>query len=587
VAHGSEKRVRAPHFYAAAALALLTLAAYSNSFQAGFTLDSRQAVVNDQRVHEVSSQNLNLILNHTYWWPYDESGLYRPLSTLSYLFNYAVLGNGDRPFGYHAVNLLLHFTNVLLVYLILLRLTLQLWPSVFAAALWAVHPVLTESVTNIAGRADLLAGLGVLAGFYAYLRSNYIALALAAAVGIFSKESAIVLPVVILLYELTNTRRWRSAAIGFAAASFPMAAYLAQRANVLADALARTVPFTDNPLVAAGFWTGRLTALSVMGRYIRLLVWPASLSADYSWAQIPPTPDWVGLIIAAAAAGLILYYRRNRTALFVAAFAFVTLLPASNLLFPIGTIMAERFLYLPAVAFAVCLVVVLWKLNPRIAAAALGVAIAALGVRTWARNLDWRDDLTMARSLVRTSPNSFKAHRLLAQELYRSHAPMAEVLAESARSLAPLETLPDSQNSADTWRLAAGYYFAAGDYAKSASLLQRTLAIVNSDMEHAKGAVYPGTADVYRMLAESYRRMGKLDDAAVTLMQAQLATGDMAFRKALLDLYASGLDTQGCAVVSGPAGPALNPSCGIVHNHLCGALRAAGRTGEWQAYGCR
>lgn len=103
---------------------------------------------------------------HTYWWPYGESGLYRPFTTLTCLFNYAILGNVDRPGGYHWINLFLHAGNVLLLYLLARRLIREYGPSVFLAALWAVHPVLTESVTNIVGRADLLAGLALLGGFW-------------------------------------------------------------------------------------------------------------------------------------------------------------------------------------------------------------------------------------------------------------------------------------------------------------------------------------------------------------------------------------------------------------------------------------
>ena len=64
----------------------------------------------------MSSSNIGLIFQHTYWWPHGESYLYRPVATLSYLFNYAVLNNEDRAPAYHSINLLLHATNVLLAY---------------------------------------------------------------------------------------------------------------------------------------------------------------------------------------------------------------------------------------------------------------------------------------------------------------------------------------------------------------------------------------------------------------------------------------------------------------------------------------
>src|SRR3954452_4636924 len=108
--------------WVALGLCLLTLLAYSNSFGAGFALDNRGLILEDTRIREATPENLALIFQHTYWWPYGESGLYRPLTTLSYLFNYATLGGGTAPAGYHWVNFLLHTANALLVYTLGLRL---------------------------------------------------------------------------------------------------------------------------------------------------------------------------------------------------------------------------------------------------------------------------------------------------------------------------------------------------------------------------------------------------------------------------------------------------------------------------------
>src|ERR1019366_4695885 len=197
---------------AAAALALLTFLAFSNSFSAGFVLDNTGLLLRDPRIREVTSENIRLILQHTYWWPTGEAGLYRPFTTLSYLFNYAVLGNAQNPAGYHWINFLLHLGNVFLVYALARRLLSEFWPAFFAAALWAVHPVLTESVTNMIGRSDLLSAMAVLSGFLIYLESTESAgwrrlawlagLMAVTAVGVFSKESSVVIVGVIALYEL-------------------------------------------------------------------------------------------------------------------------------------------------------------------------------------------------------------------------------------------------------------------------------------------------------------------------------------------------------------------------------------------------
>ncbi|HEY2011877.1 MAG TPA: hypothetical protein VGH38_00190, partial [Bryobacteraceae bacterium] len=190
---------RRPVLLAAMALGAITLAAYSNSFTAGFALDNQLLIPGDPRVHAANSQSVQDILQHTYWWPNGETGLYRPLTTFSYLFNYAILGNQARPAGYHVINILLHLGNACLLFALVLRLGRRFWTAWWIAVLWAVHPVLTESVTNIVGRADLLAAMGVLGGFLLYLKSAetggwrrvacLVGLAAVTAVGVFSKEA--------------------------------------------------------------------------------------------------------------------------------------------------------------------------------------------------------------------------------------------------------------------------------------------------------------------------------------------------------------------------------------------------------------
>src|ERR1700693_1132265 len=296
------RRVAARHLLAAAALCTAAVTAYSNSFQAGFTLDNKILLLQDPRIRDAAAGNIGLIFQHTYWWPHGESYLYRPFATLSYLFNYAVLGNADRASGYHSINLLLHAINVLLAYSLAHRLIRRFWPAVFVAGLWAVHPVLTESVTNIVGRPDLLATGSILSGLLISLtaaestgarRLVWLAgLMAVTAVGIFSKESAIAIVGIIAAYALVWWREGgygRKLLWGCLAAAPPVAALWYLRSAAIAGSPPARFPFTDNPLVAADSWTARLTALKVMGLDLWLMIWPAQLSSDYSYAQIPLT----------------------------------------------------------------------------------------------------------------------------------------------------------------------------------------------------------------------------------------------------------------------------------------------------------
>jgi hypothetical protein len=146
------------------------LAAYYTSLSNGFAGDARGLVIADARVHDASAENIDRIFTHTYWWPYGESGLYRPATTLSYLCNYAILGSGRDAAGYHWTNLLLHLLNALLLYFVARRFTGAI-PSAWIAALWGLHPVLTESVAAISGRPDLIASACVLGGLLLYWKS--------------------------------------------------------------------------------------------------------------------------------------------------------------------------------------------------------------------------------------------------------------------------------------------------------------------------------------------------------------------------------------------------------------------------------
>jgi len=294
-------------------------------------------------------------------------------------------------------------------------------------------------------------------------------------------------------------------------------------------------------------------------------------------------------------------------AFFLLASALMVLLPSSNLLFPIGTIMAERFLYLPAIAFAIGVAapVVRW---PIVAV----VIMLALGARTVVRNPDWASDLALGRSEVQTAPESYKSHKMLANALFEAKAPIEQVLAESDKMIAILDPLPPLRNNADSWRRAAQWHQAKGDTQRAMDLLQRCLVIVTAQEEHARSlpgfdaATNPlasAREDVNRLISTAYLQagdankalrtdpenpevwgreakalasQGRGEEAVLTLMEGVMLTLDPGLRQAVVELYKAGLDPRGCALLPGQDGrPALNVRCETVHGHLCRASAAA------------
>ena len=483
------------HALLPAAVIGVAFCVYSNSLQAPFLLDSDPVILNDPRIRAVTSSHILRILTEQY--PLGLSGLYRPLTTLSYLFNYAVLGNGTSPAGYHWFNLVLHAVNIALVYALGMVIFEQIPVALLLTAIWGLHPVLTEAVTNIVGRADMLAAFGVLAALLCHrhaLRTSgrrraawLAAMTLAVTVGMFSKEGAIVAAAVIALYDFTFERAasWRSRIPGYAAVALPCLIFLYARAHVLANAAAAPFPFGDNPLKGAGFLTARLTAVKVIGKYLLLLAWPARLSYDYSFNQIPlfgwgwsRWEDWktfIALIACiAAAVAAVRSYRRHKPVFFFIVFFFVTLAPVSNLVIVIGTIMGERFLYLPSVGFAACAAYAIYAVWQRLPArqpsyrhagiAALTLILIAFAGRTYDRNADWLDPGRFWQSGLDAAPGSYRTNLVAATKAYLSPLnDWSQTIGEVDRALAILDGLPDLENTGFAYRDAALVYRTLGD----------------------------------------------------------------------------------------------------------------------------
>jgi hypothetical protein len=355
----------------------VVLVAYSNSFHAGMVFDNADVIGQDPRIRNVTSDNIRQIFQGEYWHNTSGSGLYRPLTTLSYLLNFTIFGNRFNPAGYHWINLCIHCVNIGIVYALGMLLLERPRMAFMISLIWGVHPLLTESVTNIVGRADLLAALGVFGGLLCYIKATQgrgyraflwlVLAALAQAIGAFAKESALILPAVVLLYDMTisGSVAWRTRLLRYAAFVPPIAGYFYLRSEI---GLHLTVDFADNPLVAAGFWTAKLTAFKVIGKIMGLVIWPQHLSGDYSYNAVPmfgrSSTPWenamaiVSLAACVAAIGLAVRCRRSyRVLSFFLSFFLLALVPTSNLFVLIGSMMGERFAYVPSLPLIGCIVV--------------------------------------------------------------------------------------------------------------------------------------------------------------------------------------------------------------------------------------
>ncbi len=590
-------RIFFAHLTTCLGLLVLALLAYSNSFDAGFVFDNRPVILDNSRLREPFGVAVRQIARMEYWWPGAGQGLYRPLTTFSYWCNYRLLGNADQPAGYHIINFALHVGNAMLVYALVLALANR--PGAFVAgAIFALHPIATEAVTNIVGRADLLATLGVVGGLLAHIQTQTArgwrrgawlgALMIAFGIGLFSKENAIVLPAVMLLHDLAfRRRRWAN----YGALLPVLVVWFVARQNVFAHnpALPLTAAdYIDNALLKGDAWTARLTAVKIIGKYLWLLLWPQTLSADYSYNQVA-LADWrdatlpvaIGVIVAALVVALRLRRRQPVVSYFML-FFFVALAPVSNLFFLCSSTMAERFLYLPSVAFAGLagwLVAGFYDRAPRRTAVLAGVLLLAYGVRTYARNEDWHDDIGFWVKLVNTSPRSFRGHAGLAAAVIKhdpEHRYTDAAVASVQRALAIVpDALPVQINAGQVYRIkgdAMTNRDANGDmeqtpasahwYQQSLAALQRAAALLNGQQttSHPLGIRLPNAAinvnesTIHDELGQTWLRLGNSVAAVESFRQARRA----------------------------------NPTRETIYLHLGDALAAAGQPAEaarsyWQA----
>jgi tetratricopeptide (TPR) repeat protein len=545
-------------------------ATHAGSLGGDLVLDARPLILENPAVRQATLANLRTLLSSPYWHPLANDGLYRPFTTVSYLVNYAVLGGAAHPFGYHLVNLLLHLGCVALVYA-LVRVTIERTvPAVLAAAVFGVHPMTTEVVANVVGRADILATLGVVGGLLCHIRAVRAAhgrralwrtgLVVAGLVAAFSKETGLVLIGVLLLYDFVADRSSRAAVPGYVMVGLVAVFYLATRWVVAQYApLADDPSPLDNPIVEASFVAGRATAVKALGYELSLLVWPATLNADYSFAQIPVVrlppeswDDWQAAIAVVAIACLVIGVLRTRhripTLAFFFLFLFVTLLPTANLVVVIGAIMAERFLYLPLVGFA-GMVAILGDhalqdappLRRRVVVGVFVVVLAACAIRTFARNRDWRSDAILAARTVETAPRSAKAHSGYGAVLFDADPKLErveEAIAEEERAIAIRPDYLQALINLGRYEVAAGEAASRRGrdaerwYTKAIATLGRASTIDEAlDRRFAERMIASGRGgdgipeighlELYEALAMASARLGRLDEAVTALEHAR------------------------------------------------------------------
>ncbi|HWX39873.1 MAG TPA: glycosyltransferase family 39 protein [Blastocatellia bacterium] len=382
---------------------------------------------------------------------------YRPLRDVSYAFDFAIFG--DRPFGFHLTNILIHAANTVLVFLLIRRITDDLLVSCLSALLFAVHPIQTDSVAYISGRRDVLFTFFYLASFHAYLTYSksrswrYLVLFLGLwALSLGSKEMAASLPLVIFVWNFCQSwisegpvlkRLWQTLKKAFLQDAW---LYIVLSFAVIAFVIDQTVIRRASQRIGPEgihFWGGSifsdiLTALTVNAWYIKQLVFPTPI-AQYSGAFPISTSlaDWrvvISIILLAgiAAAGFAML-SRNRLISFAIFSYFALLAPVSQII-PHHELLADHYLYLPMMSFGLLVallarrIAAVGELPKRLTYAAAVLVLIVLAVMTVIQNLVWKDDFTLWQANYNRLPNSVRAAYSLAGQYVSRNPKKAEDL---------------------------------------------------------------------------------------------------------------------------------------------------------------
>ncbi|XP_065840870.1 protein O-mannosyl-transferase TMTC2-like [Oscarella lobularis] len=436
----AERLPETPTYYRRS-IFILSCLVYANTLAGELVFDDHEAIVTNRDVRP--STPLKTIFANDFWGvplrSNDSHKSYRPLTTLTFRWNYAV--HGLEPWGYHAFNVVLHAAVATLLFgtcSILFRSEKASFP---VALLFALHPIHTEAVAGVVGRADLLAALFYLFAFRAYVKGleggrgsvSYgwlCVMALCAGCSTLCKETGITVLASCAVYDLFYACDLEDA---WEIVSLILKIYF------LAGGVATSFVESDNPTLFDPDWTTRFQTYSYLCAFNAwLLLYPSGLCYDWSMDSIPRIKtlgDIRNLCTILAALGLAvlvlygLFWRQStadgsssepngsvqnvtiykeaakkrklrfqrRIVVIGLCLTIAPFIPASNLFFPVGFVIAERVLYIPSIGFCV---------------------LVGLGLETTIqRNSEWLDTKSLAESGIKVNPNNAKVHLTLGNYL--------------------------------------------------------------------------------------------------------------------------------------------------------------------------
>lgn len=461
-------------------------------------------------------------------------GRYRPLTPIMFAIEYQIFGKN--PFVGHLMNVLLYAFLGFLIFHVLSRMLtgpfdedVATWIAFIAALLYVAHPIHTEAVANIKGRDEIMSMMGSIAAIglgLKYLKESklkyLVGIFVCFFLGLMSKETTItflaVWPLAILLFR---KGQWGASIKPWMAMFAGTILFLVIRTSVLGMDFggtpmelmnnpylklegSRYVPFTGAEKLATIFYT--------LGKYIWLLIFPHPLTHDYyprhidimDFGNMGVIFSFVGYVALAFIAWKS--WKKHPVVTFAIGFFIITLSIVSNIVFPIGTNMSERFMFMPSLGYTLLIsyAMITWLrkyVSLKSLLGIVGVITLLYSVKTVTRNMVWKNDFTLFTTDVNTSTRSAKmlnaAGGALSTEAYDlpEGPKKTEMLNRAIGYLnKALEIHPGYKNAA---MLLGNSHVYKREYPQAIQAYERGLTIA------------PGDVSMQKNLAVAYREAGK------------------------------------------------------------------------------
>ncbi|XP_030069609.1 protein O-mannosyl-transferase TMTC3 isoform X2 [Microcaecilia unicolor] len=435
-------------------IVIVVVACYWNSLSCGFVFDDVSAILDNKDLHP-STPLVNLFQNDFWGTPMSEERShksYRPLTVLTFRLNY--LFSELNAVFYHLLNLILH-SLVCVVFLKVCKLFLDSESSLVASLLFAVHPIHTEAVTGVVGRAELLSSIFFLAAFLSYTKSKgpdntivWTPIAVAVflvAVATLCKEQGITVVGICCIYEVfiaqgyTLPVLWGTlmqilrgkgsipysvlqSLLKLIVLMFSTLLLVVVRVQVIQSQLPVFTRF-DNPAAVSPTPARQLTFNYLLPINAWLLLNPSELCCDWTMGTIPLVESLLDIrnlatiVFFCFLGSLIVFSVRypgdsSKAVLMALCLIVLPFIPASNLFFPVGFVVAERVLYVPSMGFCILVAHGWRKLSSKrlkkLSWICLVVVLFTHGLKTLHRNWEWESEYTLFMSALKVNKNNAK-----------------------------------------------------------------------------------------------------------------------------------------------------------------------------------